>query len=112
MVYINDYPYTINYVNPNNYENYQTLSAAILQDSWYDRFVNRDWPDKFIDILKFSDSDLANQSNRVGRSLDTAIKISFEGRNPNWTGKTIVHRFYVITGRALKINSSGVETVV
>lgn len=108
---INDYPYTINFVNPNNYENYQTLSS-ILEDSWYDRFVDVDWPNKFIDILKFSDADLVNVTNRVGRSLDTEIKISFEGKNPNWVGKTIIHRFYVITGRAVKINSSGIETIV
>lgn len=113
---INDFVYQPDYSLMQYYDSYMTVQEY-FKDSWYDIFRRKeDFNHKFFEILNFGSKDLDNIKNQSGRPLASDLKITFEfsapGTDTDYYKYSVMHRFYIITGRMCTINGSGIVSVI
>lgn len=122
---INDWALTPDYIKWDNWEkvyDYQDM----FYDTWYLHYTNG-FEDQPFELLSFNDYSLADLSNKDGKSLEKEVKFTYYIKNPDFVqpttesektkytnaGKGVkVFKFYILTGRVLKINKTGVESVM
>lgn len=116
--FINDFPWTVDYVRVNpEYESFQKLIKR-LKNCYYNNNRREEFVENFFELLDFSNESLINMASRSGRPLDEEVKLTLEANNQTWANLevnkdlNIGHRFYIVTGRLLKINRQGVEAVI
>lgn len=119
---LNDFVYTPDFLMVANQDSYYQMQK-ILATTYFDQYNTTPFPDKFIEILKFTaDNNLTNIKSRGGRPLDSQLKITFDCYNPKFGPNqksqngsiinSVTHRFYIITGRILEIGMRGIQRVV
>lgn len=114
--YVNDFPWSLDYIRVNpQYESFQKLIKRI-KNSYYNNNRREYFTENFFELLDFSNESLINMSSRSGRALNEELKLTLEANNFTWyrldSGTNIGHRFYIITGRLLKLNEHGIEAVI
>lgn len=116
--YLNDFIVNADYEKMTYYDGYNQV-YPFVKGSWYDYYLDSDFKTKYFDILNFGSYNLVDQNSRSGRPLASDTKIGYEISSSSFVkkdgetvAKSITHCFYIITGRMVTINNSGLVNIV
>lgn len=121
---INDWALTPDYVKWDNWEKWYEYEDY-WKDSWFIWYTDHNFRNHPFDLLNFGSKNLVDLQAKDGKSLEKEIKFTYNMNTPQFTETGTdsakwntygmsqkIFYFYVITGRVLKINKTGVEAIL